>query len=119
MLDSIRRHPPGMSWRLVQQMVVVTVASFICPATGWTANTVRPAPPAAARATAGQPDRLSADWWRRARREITASEYQSTWQSQTRFDDLKAAWQAPDRAQGFRTYFTPRASGSCRAPRRR
>src|SRR5262245_42239027 len=50
--------------------------------------------------------------------EIETSEYRVTWQTETALADLPSAWQAPNRAQGFRTYFAgdgirvlPRAAG--------
>ena len=51
---------------------------------------------------------IQGDWWAKAQRQIEASEYQITWKAVTPFADLDAAWQAPNRAQGFRTYFAPR-----------
>jgi hypothetical protein len=45
-------------------------------------------------------------WWAKAQAEIQASEYRVTWQEQTCLADLPAAYQAPNRAHDFRTYFT-------------
>jgi len=39
-------------------------------------------------------------------RVIRESEYHVTWQDQTVLPDLEAAWQAPNRAQNLRFYFT-------------
>jgi hypothetical protein len=39
--------------------------------------------------------------------EIARSEYDITWQDRTALPGLAEAWQAPNRANGFRTYFTP------------
>jgi len=47
------------------------------------------------------------DWWTEVRRNLAASEYEITRQAATPFVDAAAAWQAPNRAHGFRTYFTP------------
>ena len=47
-----------------------------------------------------------AGWLSEVQRAIAASEYNITWQTSTRFESLDAAWHAPNRAHGFRTYFT-------------
>ncbi len=47
------------------------------------------------------------DWWGTVQEKIRRSEYEITWQEHTSLPDLPAAYQAPNRAQGFRTYFTP------------
>ena len=49
----------------------------------------------------------SADWWTAVQEDIRQSEYALTWQEQTHLIDLPAAYQAPNRAQNLRTYFTP------------
>ncbi len=46
------------------------------------------------------------DWWSKARKDIAQSEYNVTWQEHTAVPGLAAAWQAPNRAQNLRTYFT-------------
>ncbi|MBN2005368.1 MAG: FG-GAP repeat protein [Anaerolineae bacterium] len=48
-----------------------------------------------------------AGWWSAAQEEIRQSEYQITWQDQTYLADVSAAYQAPNRAQNLRAYFTP------------
>jgi len=48
----------------------------------------------------------AADWQSRVREEIAAREYDITWQDQTTLADLPGAYQAPNRAHDFRTYFT-------------
>jgi len=48
----------------------------------------------------------SADWWTQIDGEIRRSEYQLTWQKETSLGDVASAWHAPNRAHGFRTYFT-------------
>ena len=45
-------------------------------------------------------------WAQEIQRDLAAREYEITWQKQTRLKDLPAAWHAPNRAHGFRTYFT-------------
>lgn len=52
------------------------------------------------------PEGVSQDWWTQVQQNIQASEYHITWQDQTALADLPAAYQAPNRAQNFRTYFT-------------
>jgi uncharacterized repeat protein (TIGR01451 family) len=49
---------------------------------------------------------VPSDWWGRVQADIRDSEYEISWQESTVLEDLEAAWQAPNRAQGFRTYFT-------------
>ena len=41
--------------------------------------------------------------------DLTQAEYAVTWQDQTYLADLPAAYQAPNRAQGLRTYFSAKA----------
>ncbi len=53
------------------------------------------------------PERIPTDWWARVQEDIRKSEYHVTWQEQTYLSDLAAAYQAPNRAQNLRTYFTP------------
>jgi hypothetical protein len=52
------------------------------------------------------PEGVSADWWAQAQAYIQQSEYEITWQEPTYLPDIPAAYQAPNRAQGLRTYFT-------------
>ncbi len=54
----------------------------------------------------------------RLQEDLATKEYWITWQDETQLEDLVGAWHAPNRAQGFRTYFTaagirliPRAVG--------
>ncbi|MCU0253318.1 MAG: FG-GAP-like repeat-containing protein [Acidobacteria bacterium] len=63
------------------------------------------------------PPGVGEDWWSVARHEIAASEYFATWQAETPFADLGAAWQAPNRAHDFRTWFTE--NGVRLVPRRK
>ena len=67
-------------------------------------------PPVAAAPAAQAPD-VPMDWWAAVQEEIRESEYDITWQEGTYLPDLPAADQAPNRAQGLRTYFAPRAGG--------
>ena len=53
------------------------------------------------------PEVASAGWWATAQEDIRHSEYHVTWQDSTYLPDVPAAYQAPNRAQGLRTYFTP------------
>ena len=52
------------------------------------------------------PAGATGDWWTGVQQDIAASEYRVTWQDETTLADLPAAYQAPNRAHGFRTYFT-------------
>ncbi len=61
------------------------------------------AEPAAASPGADVP----ADWWTAVQEDIRLAEYHATWQEGTALADLAAAYQAPNRAQNLRTYFTP------------
>ena len=61
--------------------------------------------PAGARAgegTAGSPPEA---WLSAVQQRIAEEEYQVTWQERTGLAEVDAAWQAPNRAHGFRTYF--------------
>ena len=53
------------------------------------------------------PSEVSNDWWSQVQEDIRLSEYNLTWQDQTYLKDVPSAYQAPNRAQGIRTYFTP------------
>ena len=53
------------------------------------------------------PEGASAGWWASVQGDIGRSEYQVTWQDHTYLPDLPSAYQAPNRAQNLRTYFTP------------
>ena len=69
------------------------------------AGAAPPGPGGSARAASSRsPER----WWSEVQGQIAASEYEITWQSRTVLADLPAAWQAPNRAHNFRTYFTER-----------
>jgi hypothetical protein len=48
-----------------------------------------------------------AGWWSTVQENIRTSEYNITWQEQTYLDDVPAAYQAPNRGENLRTYFTP------------
>ena len=61
------------------------------------------------------PADASADWWSAVQKEIVKSEYDVTWQDSTYLVDLAAAYQAPNRANNLRTYFT--ATGPIVIPR--
>ena len=65
------------------------------------------------------PSGTSQDWWSKVQENIRKDEYQVTWDANASFPGTKGAWQAPNRVQGFRTYFTengvrliPRVEGS-------
>ena len=42
-------------------------------------------------------------WWGTVQRQIQASECEVTWAGSTTLPGVDAGWQAPNRAQGFRT----------------
>jgi hypothetical protein len=52
------------------------------------------------------PQGVSGDWWTQAQAYVQQSEYEITWQEGTSLPELPAAYQAPNRAHGLRTYFT-------------
>jgi len=64
--------------------------------------------PAALAAAAGPEgaasDPASASWLATVESRIAEEEYHLTWQTQIALPGLEASWQAPNRAQGFRTY---------------
>ncbi len=64
------------------------LAGLACAGAAWTAGAAR------------------ADWTSRVGERIAAEEYHVTWQPRTQLSDVEAAWHAPNRAHGFRTYFT-------------
>jgi hypothetical protein len=49
---------------------------------------------------------VATGWWSAVLKDIAASEYGVIWQDPTTLPDVPAGWQAPNRAQNFRTYFT-------------
>jgi hypothetical protein len=53
------------------------------------------------------PPGVPADWWGTVQQDIRRSEYHVTWQDPTHLPGVEAAYQAPNRAHGLRTYFTP------------
>ena len=53
------------------------------------------------------PPGASDDWWAAVLEDIRVSEYNINWQEQTDLPEIKAAYQAPNRAHNLRTYFTP------------
>src|SRR5262245_20069091 len=76
---------------------ILAVLIVLAPAT------LRAAPdkPSPGHAAAAAP----AGWQATVQQDIAAREYEVTWQTQAPADDLAPAWQAPNRAHGFRTYF--------------
>jgi hypothetical protein len=79
--------------------ILTAVASFVVAA--------EPAPAGVgsedgAAASAASP----ADWWSTVQRRIAEEEYRVTRQGRTYLADIESAWHAPNRAHGFRTYFT-------------
>jgi hypothetical protein len=58
-------------------------------------------------ASASLPTGVTGDWWSAAQQGIATAEYHATWQRLPE-DTGDGAYQAPNRAQGFRTHFTDR-----------
>jgi hypothetical protein len=56
--------------------------------------------------TAVSTGETSTDWLAAAQENVRKSEYSVTWKEQTYLPDIKAAYQAPNRAHNMRTYFT-------------
>ena len=52
------------------------------------------------------PQGVSANWWATVQKDIRRSEYHITWQDRTSLPDVPAAYQAPNRVQNLRIYFT-------------
>ena len=50
---------------------------------------------------------VNGSWWGTLQEDIRKSEYDVTWQENTKLADIKASYQAPNRAHNLRTYFTP------------
>ncbi len=67
------------------------------------------APPARIESARATPQRSPERWWAQVQGKLAAAEYEVTWQGETVLVDVPAAWQAPNRAHDFRTYFTGRA----------
>ena len=80
-------------------------ALFVSALVGGASPPAAPGPPAAAAApdapVVGGPGGFA-----EAQKNIEDSEYEVTWQAGAGLESVDAAWQAPNRAQGFRTYFT-------------
>lgn len=53
------------------------------------------------------PELENSDWFQQIQEQIQAEEYHITWAEHTVLPDLPAGYQAPNRAQNLRTYFTP------------
>jgi len=52
------------------------------------------------------PEGTPSGWWSSVQKDIRDSEYYVTWQEKSLLSDIQGAWQAPNRAQNLRTYFT-------------
>jgi len=60
----------------------------------------------AAEAATALPPGVEAGWWAQVQETIRREEYEVAWEGQTCWSDLPGAYQAPNRAQGFQTFFT-------------
>jgi len=58
-------------------------------------------------ATDSLPPGVTTDWWSAVQENIRRSEYRVTWQERTLLPGSRPAYQAPNRAQNLRIYFTP------------
>jgi hypothetical protein len=65
-----------------------------------------PAPQHPTSPTATDPA-IPTDWLSTVQEQLRLAEYEITWQEQTYLPDVPAAYQAPNRAQNLRLYFTP------------
>lgn len=70
-----------------------------------TAASVALAVPSASAAAQDRSVDLSSDWWPVVQQQIVDSEYHVTWQEQLTLDGVEGSWQAPNRNNGFRTFF--------------
>jgi hypothetical protein len=66
--------------------------------------------PAQARGAAEAGAGVPAGWQARVQRDVLAKEYEITWQAQPLVPGIEPSWHAPNRAHGFRTYFTQQGS---------
>jgi hypothetical protein len=55
---------------------------------------------------ASLPKEVPGSWWDEARRTLALEEYEVSWSDGSRLEGLTGGWQAPNRAQGFRSWFT-------------
>jgi hypothetical protein len=55
---------------------------------------------------AEKPKDVPDGWWNQVQKDIASSEYNITWQEKPAIDGLSPCWQAPNRAQNIRAYFT-------------
>ena len=51
-----------------------------------------------------------ANWLESVQKDLRQREYNLTWQEQTSLPGVKAAYQAPNRANNLRTFFTPQGT---------
>ncbi len=56
------------------------------------------------------PAAIPSSWWREVQQDLQKAEYNVTWQDTTYLPDLAAAYQAPNRANNLRSYFTPQGA---------
>jgi hypothetical protein len=103
------------------RITLALLASLACIAGGPKAPSAPPRADAlmtgvaAKPASAGLPAGIPGGWWARVQKDIRQSEYEISWQEQARAADPPtrrgqapaAAYQAPNRAHDFRTYFMP------------
>jgi hypothetical protein len=95
--------------RIYTFIIILTLALNLTPGVHSTRATPEAVPPDVNEASSQAvtlPEGVSTDWWAQAQAYIQQSEYEISWQEPTYLPDLHGAYQAPNRAQGLRTYFT-------------
>ena len=103
---------------LTALLVTGSLLAFATPNGRLTTTSTPPTADVAGRpqAEAGSPATdVDAGWWAAVQERIRQQEYHVTWQETTYLPDVPAAYQAPNRAQNLRTYFT--AGGPVVIPR--
>ena len=84
---------------------LLLLAGGVAPAAGPAASRGSHAEPSAAR-----PQAATEHWLRALRQTLEAGEYHVSWSAETGLPALPAAYQAPNRAQNVRSYFTPQGA---------
>ncbi|MBN1660305.1 MAG: hypothetical protein JXA93_18045, partial [Anaerolineae bacterium] len=86
---------------------VLLAALLAAPLPGASPAHAEPAPVLAPEGAEAAEAAVPADWWAAVQNEIRHVEYEITWQSDALLPGVGGAYQAPNRAQNLRTYFTP------------
>ena len=92
--------------RLTGWLLIVALALIVTPAVRASGAGPAPAPPASGAAASGAAGSgASGNWVAGVQEDLARQEYEVSWQTEAPVKHLAPAWQAPNRAQGFRTYF--------------